>query len=81
MSNHPELSNSVTKLLKQQDGKCNWCRLPFTEECLIERDHTIPQKAGGHKFKNNIQLLHKHCHDEKTKDDLLLIQNYKLKYP
>ena len=81
MSNHPEITTSMAKLLKQQDGKCKWCKLPFTEECLIERDHTIPKKAGGHKFKDNIQLLHKHCHDEKTKDDLLLIKNYKLEYP
>ena len=77
MSNHPELITSMAKLLKQQEGKCNWCKLPFTEDCLIERDHIIPQKGGGHKFKDNIQLLHKHCHDEKTKDDLKSINDYK----
>ena len=46
-------------------------------EDIIETDHKVPQKAGGHKYKDNLQLLHKHCHDVKTKDDLKLIKRYK----
>ena len=39
----------------------------------IETDHIVPRKAGGNKLKDNLQVLHKHCHDVKTKADLLTI--------
>ena len=77
MSKHPELKNSVAKLLKKQDGKCNWCKLPFGEGDIIETDHITPRAAGGNKLKNNTQLLHRHCHDIKTKSDLRVIKQYK----
>ncbi|MDJ0689333.1 MAG: HNH endonuclease [Xenococcaceae cyanobacterium MO_188.B32] len=63
--NHPDLKDSVARMLKEQNGKCNWCKLPFQEGDLIETDHIIPRAAGGNKLKNNSQLLHKHCHDIK----------------
>lgn len=77
MGKHPEIKPNVAKLLKKQKGKCNLCKLTFRTEDKIEIDHIIPQKAGGHKFKDNLQLLHKHCHDKKTKEDLKAIQAYK----
>jgi RNA-directed DNA polymerase len=77
MGKHPEIKANVAKLLKKQKGKCNLCKLTFRTEDKIEIDHVIPQKAGGHKFKDNLQLLHKHCHDKKTKEDLKAIQAYK----
>lgn len=77
MGKHPEIKSNVAKLLKKQKGKCNLCKLTFRIEDKIEIDHIIPQKAGGHKFKDNLQLLHKHCHDKKTKEDLKAIQAYK----
>ncbi|MDJ0534160.1 MAG: group II intron reverse transcriptase/maturase, partial [Xenococcaceae cyanobacterium MO_207.B15] len=79
MSKHPEIKNSISKLLKKQDGKCNWCNLPFGEGDIIETDHITPRAAGGNKLKNNTQLLHRHCHDIKTKSDLLVIKRYKAK--
>ena len=77
MKKHPELKNSVANLLHQQKGKCNWCNLPFQEGDKLEIDHIIPRTAGGNKLKNNCQLLHRHCHDIKTKDDLKVIKTYK----
>ena len=77
MGKHPELKNSVAKMLKKQDGKCNWCGLPFRENDVIEDDHIIPRKAGGNNSLKNRQLLHKHCHDEKTRDDLKAIKAHK----
>ena len=77
MGKHPEVKPTVARLLKKQKGKCNYCDLTFQPEDIIETDHIVPQKAGGHKFKDNLQLLHKHCHDAKTKDDLKLIKRYK----
>ncbi len=78
MSNHPEMKKSVTELLSKQFGKCNWCGLPFQEGDKLENDHILPVKAGGSNNKENRQLLHKHCHDIKTKSDLRVIKQYKL---
>ncbi len=58
--------------------KCNWCELPFQEGDKFENDHILPTKAGGSNKQENRQLLHKHCHDIKTKSDLLVIKQYKL---
>ncbi|MDJ0746842.1 MAG: group II intron reverse transcriptase/maturase [Xenococcaceae cyanobacterium MO_167.B27] len=77
MSKHPELKTQVTKLLNKQDGKCNWCNLPFSEGDIIETDHITPRGAGGNSKKDNLQLLHRHCHDIKTKSDLRVIKRYK----
>ncbi len=79
MGKHPEIKDSISKLLKKQKGKCNHCQLTFKSEDKIERDHIVPQKAGGHKYKDNLQLLHKHCHDAKTKLDLITIRRYKIR--
>ena len=77
MRNHPELKTSVTKLLKKQNGKCNWCNLLFQEGDVIENDHITPRAAGGNNSLENRQLLHRHCHDLKTKSDLQIIRQYK----
>jgi RNA-directed DNA polymerase len=79
MGKHPEVRSSVARLLKKQKGKCNHCNLTFKPEDKIEIDHIIPQKAGGHKYKDNLQVLHKHCHDVKTKTDLVKIKRYKFR--
>ncbi|MGL4880892.1 MAG: group II intron maturase-specific domain-containing protein, partial [Waterburya sp.] len=75
---HPELKNSVARLLKKQKGQCNWCKLTFQDGDLIENDHIIPRAIGGN-IKDNLQLLHKHCHDTKTKNDLKAIKQHKVK--
>ena len=76
MGKHPEISGSVARMLKKQKGKCNMCNLTFREDDVIEKDHIIPKALGGN-YKDNIQLLHGHCHDEKTKDDLIAIKKHK----
>ena len=77
MGKHPEVKPSVARLLKKQKGKCNQCNLTFKPGDKIERDHIIPRQTGGNKLKDNLQLLHKHCHDVKTKADLDTIRRYK----
>ncbi len=67
MGKHPELKTSVARLLKIQRGKCNHCGLTFKPGDKIERDHIIATKAGGNNTIDNLQALHKHCHDVKTK--------------
>ncbi len=79
MDKHPEVKSSIARLLKKQKGICNQCGLTFRTEEKIEIDHITPRQAGGSKIKDNIQLLHKHCHDVKTKTDLLTIKSYKIR--
>jgi RNA-directed DNA polymerase len=79
MGKHPEIKSSIARLLKKQKGKCNQCNLTFRPEDKIERDHIIPRQVGGNKLKDNLQLLHRHCHDVKTKQDLKTIKRYKFR--
>jgi RNA-directed DNA polymerase len=66
---HPELSTRVAKLLRTQKGKCIHCKLTFKDGDIWEVDHIIPRSQGGKDVYNNLQLLHRHCHDVKTAKD------------
>jgi RNA-directed DNA polymerase len=66
MGHHPELPTKQAQLLKRQRGKCAWCGLYFTPEDVLEVDHIIPKAVGGGNVLVNLQLLHRHCHDQKT---------------
>ena len=70
LGTHPEMPNRKAKLLKQQKGKCSWCGLSFQHWDVLEVDHKIPRAIGGKDEYQNLQLLHRHCHDEKTALDL-----------
>ena len=61
--------NSMKALVKTQKGQCNECGLHFREDDLLEVDHIIPQTLGGKDEYKNLQLLHRHCHDKKTRYD------------
>ncbi len=67
----------ICEWLTQFDLELKPCSLPFSEEDIIETDHITPRAAGGSKLKDNLQLLHRHCHDIKTKSDLRVIKRYK----
>jgi RNA-directed DNA polymerase len=66
LGRHPELSARVSKLFKKQKNKCNHCGLIFRDGDVWEVDHIIPKSLGGKNWDNNLQLLHRHCHDTKT---------------
>ena len=67
---HPDLPASKADLLKRQRGRCARCGLLFTSiEELIEDDHRTPARFGGSHGYANRQLLHGHCHDQKTAAD------------
>ncbi|MDJ0690835.1 MAG: reverse transcriptase N-terminal domain-containing protein [Xenococcaceae cyanobacterium MO_188.B32] len=74
MGRHPEMPTSKAIRLKKQKGKCNWCGLHFREGDVLEEDHIIPTALGGKNIYDNFQLLHGHCHDEKTAIDLVEIR-------
>ncbi len=69
LGEHPEMPSRKAKLLKQQKGKCLVCELIFQEWDVMEIDHKIPRVLGGKDEWKNRQLLHRHCHDEKTAND------------
>ena len=79
LEKHPEVSTRVAKLLKVQKGKCNYCGLTFKPGDLWEVDHIIPKRLGGKDVYENLQLLHRHCHDIKTRTDGSVIPKPKLK--
>jgi len=69
MGKNPLMPKRKAKLLKSQKRKCNWCGLTFRHGDVLEQDHIIPTSKGGKDDYQNLQLLHRHCHDEKTTID------------
>ena len=66
---YPETPNRVASLLKKQKGICPHCGLYITSTDIVEVDHIKPTSLGGKDTYDNLQLLHKHCHDTKTTTD------------
>jgi len=66
---YPETPNRVASLIKRQKGICPHCGLYFTSTDIVEVDHIKPSSLGGKDIYDNLQLLHKHCHDTKTATD------------
>ncbi|WP_293081614.1 group II intron reverse transcriptase/maturase [Moorena sp. SIO4A1] len=58
---------TVNKLLKRQKGRCALCNHRFMSDHVFEIDHIIPKRAGGSNKLENKQLLHSHCHNNKTR--------------
>jgi len=73
---YPETPKRVSKLIKKQKGICPHCGLYFTSTDIVEVDHIQPTSLGGKDIYDNLQLLHKHCHDIKTANDGSLIKNH-----
>ncbi len=69
MGNHPEATTRVATLLKKQKGKCTHCGMYFKDGDVLEVDHKIPKSKGGKDEYKNLQMLHRHCHDQKTAND------------
>jgi RNA-directed DNA polymerase len=69
LGRHPELRPREARLFKDQQGRCSWCGLRFTSEDLREIDHIVPTSLEGQDVPRNLQLLHRHCHDNKSAVD------------
>ncbi|MEC4896383.1 MAG: group II intron reverse transcriptase/maturase [Oscillatoria sp. PMC 1051.18] len=76
MGKHPNMPTRKASLLKKQKGKCPWCCLHFREEDTLEVDHILATALGGKDTYKNLQLLHGHCHDEKTAIDMVDIRKH-----
>jgi RNA-directed DNA polymerase len=57
------------KLLKKQYGKCNLCGSYFKPGDNLEKDHIIRIADGGKESISNLQMVHRHCHDIKTRKE------------
>ena len=68
---YSSLSTRVCNLLRRQDGKCALCQKAFVTGEPMEVDHRIPRSQGGPDQYTNLQLLHRYCHVQKTRDDRL----------
>ncbi|GHO71732.1 group II intron reverse transcriptase/maturase [Ktedonobacter sp. SOSP1-52] len=66
---HPETPPKMAYLLKRQQGKCAWCNLYLKDGDQLEIDHRLPRVHGGTDGYANLQLMHRHCHDQKTATD------------
>ncbi len=66
---YPETPKRVATLLKKQFGRCSFCDQYFSPEDLVEIDHIIPRSKGGRNEYKNLQALHRHCHNFKTRTD------------
>ena len=75
---YPETPSRVSKLIKKQKGICPHCGLYFTSTDIVEVDHIKPTSIGGKDIYDNLQLLHKHCHDTKTAKDGSSIKSKRL---
>jgi RNA-directed DNA polymerase len=69
MGKHPEVGGRLSFLLKAQKGQCAHCKLFFRFGDVLEVDHKVPRSLGGSDRYDNLQLLHRHCHDTKTATD------------
>jgi RNA-directed DNA polymerase len=66
---YSSLSTRVCNLLNRQKGRCNACKRKFQIGDNMEVDHIKPQSQGGLDQYNNLQLLHRQCHVNKTSID------------
>jgi RNA-directed DNA polymerase len=69
LGKYPGIGETLAKLLKAQNGRCNYCGLYFMDGDLMEKDHITSKEKGGKSSHENRQLLHRHCHDKKTSED------------
>jgi RNA-directed DNA polymerase len=74
LKKHPLMGSTKAKLLQIQKGICPRCGLYFRDDDLLEIDHITPVALGGKDTLANKWVYHRHCHDEKTAEDMALIR-------
>ena len=70
LKDHPLMASEKARLLSMQNGQCPRCGLYFRDGDLLETDHVIPTALGGRDDIRNKWVYHRHCHDEKTSEDV-----------
>lgn len=69
LKTYPPLSSTQQTLLKRQNGVCPMCKRKFKTDDAMDVDHVVPKRLGGKDVMINFQLLHRYCHNEKTRQD------------
>lgn len=59
----PSMNPRARILFNKQKGICVWCKHRFYWDDILEVDHIISKHAGGSNKMDNLQVLHRHCHD------------------
>jgi RNA-directed DNA polymerase len=62
------------RLIKEQKGRCGICGDLFLPDDVIERDHIKPKALGGKNNRKNVHAVHRYCHLNKTKVELMNIR-------
>jgi hypothetical protein len=52
--------------LKEQGNSCPLCKLAISAEDKYEGDHIVPWTAGGKTVPDNLQVVHRRCHQLKS---------------
>jgi RNA-directed DNA polymerase len=65
LRNHPMLQRRLAVLLHRQQGRCPACSLFFRDTDRLEVANIVPQAPGGTSDHVNLQVLYRHCHDQK----------------
>lgn len=69
LTRYAGLSLSKQTLLKRQKGVCPFCKQAFLCHDVWNVDHVVPKRFGGKHGYSNLQLLHLHRHNLKTRAD------------
>jgi len=64
----PRLFTKAQKTVKfkEQGGVCAACKEPILKHQLMDGDHVTAWSEGGATAMENLQILHRHCHQAKT---------------
>ena len=63
---YPTVKTRIATLLKKQHGRCAYCGQYFQHDDQLEVDHSNGDRQNS--CYNNLQALHGHCHDAKTRE-------------
>ena len=77
---NPLIPPIKARLIQQQKGLCGICGQPFRPDDLIERDHIIPKALGGLNKRSNVHAVHRHCHLDKTRQEMAAIRQIRNKF-
>jgi RNA-directed DNA polymerase len=77
LKQHPSVHTERAKLLKRQQWQCPRCGLYFKDGDPLEVDHVVPTALDGKDDISNKWVYHRHCHDEKTAEDMARIAKHK----
>jgi RNA-directed DNA polymerase len=70
MEKYNNLPLRLKMLLNKQEYKCGICKYLFSSLENLEVDHIVAKSAGGNDDYTNLQLVHKTCHINKTRNEI-----------